>query len=142
MVDRASVAGVLRRRRARMVVPRLARDARADLRGPPAAVGAGCDCGRAHAGSPRPGKHPMMRAAWGMARNDLAVWLRSPAAIATSLLPALGMGILVAVLTNSVGQQPVALVAAGHGPQAVRMAKIIRSDTDAYLLEDMTAADA
>jgi ABC-type multidrug transport system permease subunit len=84
----------------------------------------------------------MMRAAWGMAKNDLAIWLRSPAAIATSLLPALGMGILIAVLTNSVGQQPVALVAAGHGPQAARMAKIIRSDAEAYLLEDMTTADA
>ena len=56
----------------------------------------------------------MIGRVWGMARNDLAVWLRSPAAIAASLLPALGMGVLVAVLTNSVGQQPVALVVRGH----------------------------
>jgi len=83
-----------------------------------------------------------MRAVWGMARNDLAVWLRSPAAIAAALLPALGMGVLVAVLTTSVGQQPVALVVMGQGAQAERMARIIRSDADAYLLEDMTAADA
>src|SRR5213078_1399133 len=85
---------------------------------------------------------PMIRALWGMARNDLAVWLRSPAAIAAALLPALGMGVLVAVLTQSVGQQPVALVVQGQGPFAARMARIIRGDADAYLLEEMTAADA
>ncbi len=84
----------------------------------------------------------MIGAAWGMARNDLAVWLRSPAAIAAALLPALGMGVLVAVLTNSVGQQPVALVVQGQGPLAARMARIIRGDADAYLLEEMAAADA
>ena len=42
----------------------------------------------------------MIRALWGVARNDLAVWLRSPAAIAAALLPALGMGVLVAMLAN------------------------------------------
>lgn len=84
----------------------------------------------------------MIRTIWGMAQNDLAVWRRSPTAIAASLLPALGMGVLVAVLTNSVGQQPVALVAIGRGPHTARMARIIRDDAEAYLLEDMTAADA
>jgi ABC-type multidrug transport system permease subunit len=84
----------------------------------------------------------MMRALWGMARNDVAVWLRSPAAIGAALLPALGMGVLVAVLTNSVGQQPVALVVEGHGRFADRMARILRSDADAYLLEEMTRAEA
>ncbi len=79
---------------------------------------------------------------WGMARNDLAVWLRSPAAIAAALLPALGMGLLVAMLTNSVGQQPVALVVQGKGRLAARMANIIRGDAEAYLLTDMAAADA
>jgi ABC-2 type transport system permease protein len=79
---------------------------------------------------------------WGMARNDLAVWLRSPAAIAAALLPALGMGVLVAVLTNSVGQQPAALVVQGKGRLAARMARIIRGDADSYLLTEMAAADA
>ncbi len=83
-----------------------------------------------------------MRQIWGVARNDLAVWMRSPAAIAAALLPALGMGVLVAMLTNSVGQQPVALVVQGQGRLAKRMAKIIRADSEAYLLTDMTAADA
>ena len=84
----------------------------------------------------------MMRALWGMARNDLAVWLRSPAAIAAALLPALGMGVLVAVLTNSVGQQPVALVMKGQGPAATRISKIFKGDADAYLLTEMTSSEA
>ena len=84
----------------------------------------------------------MMRAMWGMARNDLAVWLRSPAAIAAALLPALGMGVLVAVLTVSVGQQPVALVVQGEGRFAKRMGRLIAADTEAYLLTTMTAAEA
>jgi ABC-2 type transport system permease protein len=84
----------------------------------------------------------VIRAIWGMARNDLAIWRRSPAAIAAALLPALGMGVLVAVLTSSVGQQPVALVVRGEGRFAARMGRILQADRDAYLLEEMTAADA
>jgi ABC-type multidrug transport system permease subunit len=84
----------------------------------------------------------MMRALWGMARNDLAVWLRSPAAIGAALLPALGMGVLVAVLTNSVGQQPVALVVKGQGPAAIRISKLFKGDGDAYLLSEMKQEDA
>jgi ABC-type multidrug transport system permease subunit len=80
----------------------------------------------------------MMRAVWGMARNDLAVWRRSPAAMAAALLPALGMGVLVAVLTVSVGQQPVALVTQGTGPLARQMAGILKRDKDAYSLREMT----
>ena len=84
----------------------------------------------------------MIRQLWGMARNDLAVWLRSPAAIAAALLPAVGMGILVAVMTNSVGRQPVALVVEGKGRLAERMARIIKGDAEAYLLTEMGAAEA
>jgi ABC-type multidrug transport system permease subunit len=83
-----------------------------------------------------------MRALWGMALNDLKVWLRSPSAIAAALLPALGMGVLVAVLTNSVGQQPVALVVQGTGAQSIRMAKLIKGDPEAYLISEMTPAEA
>jgi ABC-2 type transport system permease protein len=84
----------------------------------------------------------MIRAVWGMARNDLSVWRRSPAAIAAALFPALGMGVLVAVLTNSVGQQPVALVVEGQGRFASRIARIIKADADAYLLSEMSRAEA
>jgi ABC-2 type transport system permease protein len=84
----------------------------------------------------------MMRALWGMALNDLKVWMRSPSAIAAALLPALGMGVLVAVLTNSVGQQPVALVVQGKGPASTRMANLIKGDPEAYLISVMTPAEA
>jgi ABC-2 type transport system permease protein len=84
----------------------------------------------------------MLRAIWGVARNDVSVWLRSPAAIGAALLPAIGMGILVAMLTASVGRQPVALVVDGAGRLAQRMAKLIESDEDAYLTQRMSAADA
>src|SRR6185295_18781772 len=79
---------------------------------------------------------------WGMARNDLAVWMRSPAAIAAALLPALGMGVLVAMLTASVGRQPTALVVESDSRFANRMARLIEGDKDAYLIERMTAEEA
>ena len=84
----------------------------------------------------------MLRPVWAMARNDLIVWLKSPAAVAAALLPALGMGFLVAVLTNSVGQQPVALVVQGQGRFAERMANHIKGDQDSYLLQEMSAEKA
>ena len=43
-----------------------------------------------------------MRTIWGVARHELILWLRSPAAIAAALFPALGMGVLVALMTVSV----------------------------------------
>jgi ABC-type multidrug transport system permease subunit len=73
-----------------------------------------------------------MRALWGIARHDLGLWLRSPGLIAASLLPALGMGALVALLTLSIGMQPVALVKEGHGPRADHMAHLLEMDAEAY----------
>ena len=73
-----------------------------------------------------------------MARNDVAIWLRSPAAMAAALLPALGMAALVAVLTSSVGRQPVGLVVGESTPAAARMASILEGDSDAYLLQPMS----
>lgn len=84
----------------------------------------------------------MISQIWGLARNDLSVWLRSPAAIAAALLPALGLGLLVAVLTNSVGQQPVALVVPAKSRFAERMSKILQADAEAYLLTEMSAVEA
>jgi ABC-type multidrug transport system permease subunit len=84
----------------------------------------------------------VIRHIWGVARNDLAIWMRSPAAIGAALLPALGMGILVAMLTNSVGQQPVALVLQGQGRLAKRIARIIAADQDAYIVNQMSPAEA
>ena len=84
----------------------------------------------------------MIKIIWAMTKNDLAIWWRSPAALAAALLPAIGMGILVAMLTGSVGQQPVALVVEGHGRFAHRFAEILKGDTDAYLLTEMSSLQA
>ena len=77
-----------------------------------------------------------------VARTDLQVWRRSPWAIAAALVPPLGMGLLVATLTLSVGMQPVALVLEGQGPQAKEMARIIQADAEAYLLHVVDAPTA
>jgi ABC-2 type transport system permease protein len=75
-----------------------------------------------------------MRRAWAVARIDLAVWRRTPWAIAAALVPPVGMAVLVTVLTWSVTKQPVALVVQGRGPQAAVMARIIEADREAYKL--------
>jgi ABC-2 type transport system permease protein len=75
-----------------------------------------------------------MRRVWALARLDLAVWRRTPWAIAAALVPPAGMALLVTVLTWSVTKQPVALVVQGHGPQAAVMAHIIEADREAYKL--------
>lgn len=86
-----------------------------------------------------------MRLVWAIARHDLALWIRSPGLIAASLLPALGMGLLVAVLTLSIGMQPVALVQEGRGPLADHLAHLLELDDEAYILhrvDDRADAEA
>ena len=83
-----------------------------------------------------------MRSVWGVARHELLLWLRSPAAIAAALLPALGMGVLVALMTVSMGWQPLALVVEGQGAMAVRMGHLIDADEEAYLILAMDRAEA
>jgi len=65
---------------------------------------------------------------------DLAVLRRTPWIFAAALIPPLAMYFLVAVLTEAVTEQPVALVVMGQGRDARAMASIIEQDTDAYLL--------
>ncbi len=73
-----------------------------------------------------------MRAVFDIAQHELRLWLRSPGAIAAALLPALGMGALVALLTVSMGWQPLALVVESDGASARRMAHLIDADEEAY----------
>src|SRR5262245_26883977 len=75
-----------------------------------------------------------MRAIWAIAWHDLRLWLRSPGLVAASILPALGMGLVVAALTLSIGKQPVVLVQEGHGPLAEHMTHLIEADDEAYLV--------
>ena len=84
----------------------------------------------------------MIRTVWAVARNDLAIWGRAPGIIAAALLPALGMGILVAVITATIGMQPLALVVEGNGPLAARMAHLLQADAEAYLLSPMRRVEA
>jgi ABC-2 type transport system permease protein len=79
-----------------------------------------------------------VRGAWTVARLDLAVWRRSPWALAAAIIPPLGMLILVKVLTIAVTAQPVALVVEGRGPQASLISEFIRDDTESYLLRVTT----
>lgn len=75
-----------------------------------------------------------MKGIWTMARLDLAVLRRSPWGIAAAIIPAAGMLVLVKLLTVAVTAQPVALVVADRSYQAHVMAKILKADTDSYLL--------
>src|SRR5947209_17306389 len=81
----------------------------------------------------------MIRGMWAMARLDLLLWRRSPRAVASALIPAFGMALLLVVLTFSVGKQPVALVVESHDPSARELAEIMELDTEAYAL---TVTDA
>ena len=83
-----------------------------------------------------------MRTAWAVARIDFAVWLRSPWSILAGLLPPLGMMVLVSVLTVSVGQQPVGLVAEGRGQLALRLAHLIQTDEEAYVISVLDRGSA
>ncbi|HLH71149.1 MAG TPA: ABC transporter permease, partial [Candidatus Dormibacteraeota bacterium] len=75
-----------------------------------------------------------MRAIGAVAAMEFSVWLRTRWALAAALLPPLGMGVLVGLLTVSVGQQPVALVVEGHGRLAAHLAQLIEGDQEAYLV--------
>jgi ABC-2 type transport system permease protein len=83
-----------------------------------------------------------MRGVWTVARLDLAVWRRSPWALAVAVVPPLAMLFLVKILTLSVTQQPVALVVQGHGPASQRMASFIKEDDESYLLTVTSLADS
>lgn len=84
----------------------------------------------------------MRRGILALVRLDLMLWRRSPWALVAALVPPLGMAVLLAILTLSVGRQPVALVVEASGAQADVMAQIIESDTEAYALTVTDAARA
>jgi ABC-2 type transport system permease protein len=79
-----------------------------------------------------------MKGIWTLARLDLAVWRRSPWAIAAALIPPLGMLVLVKLLTIAVTAQPVALVVEDRSPQARVVADFIKDDTESYILKQAT----
>ena len=84
----------------------------------------------------------MIRKIWTLAKLDILMWSRMPLAIASALIPPIGMTILLIVLSFSVTRQPVALVMQSQTPNALAMKKIISSDDDAYALRTVDAVTA
>ena len=79
---------------------------------------------------------------WVLARLDLLLWFRMPWAIASALIPPLGMAIMLVVLSFTVSQEPVALVVQSKGAYTNQMTMIIESETDAYSLRVMNIQEA
>ena len=79
---------------------------------------------------------------WSLARLDLLLWRRIPWAIASALIPPLGMAIMLVVLSFTVTQEPVALVIQSQGAYARQMAEMIEADTDSYALKVMSMQQA
>ncbi len=84
----------------------------------------------------------MAQGLWSLAWLDLLHWRRMPLAIASALIPPLGMTMLLVVLSLTVTQEPVALVIQSHGPFAKQMAQLLESDTDSYLLSVTSMPEA
>src|SRR5712692_659997 len=83
-----------------------------------------------------------IRGMWALARLDLLLWRRMPLAIASALIPPIGMAVMLVVLSLTVTHEQVALVMQSHGPYAMKMAKIIEADDDAYLLSVTSMPEA
>src|SRR5439155_13298234 len=80
----------------------------------------------------------VMSVAWHVARTDLRRWVRSPALLVATLVPAAGMALMVVALTYAVGRQPVALVVEGNGAASRKIASLIGS-SDGFFLTRRTA---
>jgi len=83
----------------------------------------------------------MSRIVWAIARADLTRWRRSPALVAVTLIPAIGMSLTVFALTYAVGRQPVALVRLSHGPESDKVVSILH-ESDGFFLNERTAEEA
>ena len=79
---------------------------------------------------------------WSLAWLDLLLWRRIPWAIASALIPPLGMAIMLVVLSFTVTQEPVALVIQSQGAYTRQMAEMIEADTDSYALRVMSMQQA
>ena len=79
---------------------------------------------------------------WTLACLDLRLWSRRPLLLLSTLLPPLGMALVLVALSLTVTQEPVALVVQSHGPNTRRMQQIVQADTDAYSLTVTDAAHA
>jgi len=83
----------------------------------------------------------MSRIIWAIARADITRWRRSPALVAATLIPALGMSLTVLALTYAVGRQPVALVRLSHGRMSDQVVEILR-ESDGFFLSERAPEEA
>jgi ABC-type multidrug transport system permease subunit len=74
-----------------------------------------------------------VRTVWTICKKDLRVWLRQPANVAITVLPALAAG--------AVGRSPVALVRLDHGVKGQQMAQVIHH-ANLFRVSDVTQAQA
>jgi ABC-2 type transport system permease protein len=80
-------------------------------------------------------------AIWAIVRKDFAVWLRQPTAVASTVLPALGLIVVLYIGAAAVGRNPVALVVEDNGPHAQELAAILE-DSDAFNVSVLSADQA
>jgi len=82
-----------------------------------------------------------VRAVWTICKKDVRVWLRQPANVAITVLPALALLFVDALSAGAVGRSPVALVTLDQGARGQQMAQIIRQ-ADLFRVSDATPAQA
>ena len=82
-----------------------------------------------------------VRAFWTICKKDIRVWLRQPANVAITVLPALALLFIDALSAGAVGLSPVALVTLDHGIKGQQMAQVIQQ-ADLFRVSDATPAQA
>src|SRR5216683_142122 len=82
-----------------------------------------------------------VRAVWTICKKDVRVWLRQPANVAITVLPALALLFVDALSAGAVGRSPVALVTLDPGARGQQMAQIIHH-ADLFRVSDATPAQA
>jgi len=83
-----------------------------------------------------------LQSMWSLALLDLRLWYRMPWAIASAIIPPIGMAAMLIVLSLTVTQEPVALVIQSQGAYSRQMANMIESDTDSYAYRVMNTQQA
>ena len=72
-------------------------------------------------------------------RKDIGIWLRQPATIASTVLPAVSLLVILFFFQQAVGRNPVAIVVHDTGPHAQELVKIL-SDSNAFKIAMITTA--
>src|SRR5258707_15031101 len=82
-----------------------------------------------------------VRAVWTICKKDVRVWLRQPANVAITVLPALALLFVDALSAGAVGPSPGGLVTLDQGTRGQQMAQGIRQ-ADPFRVSEATPAQA